>query len=119
MSLEVGSLLYIFKETRPDIKCITIVISRFMNDPTVENFNADKHVLRCLQHTKSLRLFFSSSSNSTIVGETDAYWSGDVNDRQSTIGHYFKLEDSGVLSVGKSRSNQQCRSHLVRKNTRV
>ena len=68
----VGSLLYLAKETRPDIMWITNVLSRFMNDPTVEHFNADKRVLRYLQHTKSLRLFSPSTSNSTLVGETDA-----------------------------------------------
>ena len=91
----VGSLLYLAKQTRPDIMWITNVLSRFMNDPTVEHFNAGKRVLRYLQHTKSLRLFFPSTSNSTLVGETDADWSGDVNDRRSTTGYYFKLGDSG------------------------
>ena len=90
-SILVGSLLYLAKQTRPDIMWITNVLSRFMNDPTVEHFNAGKRVLRYLQHTKSLRLFFPSTSNSTLVGETDADWSGDVNDRRSTTGYYFKL----------------------------
>ena len=83
----VGSLLYLAKQTRPDIMWITNVLSRFMNDPTVEHFNAVKRVLRYLQHTKSLRLFFPSTSNSTLVGEIDADWSGDVNDRRSTTGY--------------------------------
>ena len=91
----VGSLLYLAKQTRPIIMWITNVLSRFMNDPTVEHFNAGKRVLRYLQHTKSLRLFSPSTSNSTLVGETDADWSGDVNDRRSTTGYFFKLGDSG------------------------
>ena len=52
-------------------------------------------MLRYLQHTKSLRLFFPSTSDSTIVGETDADWSGDVNDRRWTTGYYFKLGNIG------------------------
>ena len=71
------------------------VSSRFMNDPTVDHFNAGKRLLRYLQHTKSLRLFFPSTGDSTLVGETDADWSGDVNGRRSTTGYYFKLGDSG------------------------
>ena len=98
---------------------ITNVLSRFMNDPTVEHFNAGKRVLRYLQHTKSLRLFFPSNSDSTLVGETDADWIKDVDDRRLSTGYYFKLKGSGDLSVGKSRSNRQCYSHLVRQNTRV
>ena len=69
--------------------------SRFMNNPTNEHFNAGRRVLRYLQHTKPLRLFFPSTSNSTLVGETDADCSGDINDRRSTRGNYFKLGDSG------------------------
>ena len=91
----VGSLLYLSKQIRPDIMWITNVLSRFMNDPTVEHFNAGKRVLRYLQYTESLRLFFPSTSDSTLVGETDADWSGDVNDRRSPTGYYFKLGDSG------------------------
>ena len=44
----VGSLLYLAKPTRPDIMWITNALSRFMNDPIVAHFNADKRVLRCL-----------------------------------------------------------------------
>ena len=70
-----------------------------MSDPTVEHFNAGKRLLRCLQHTKLLRLFFSPTSNSTLVDETDADWSGDVRDRRSTTGYYFKLETLGDLQL--------------------
>ena len=61
----VGSLLYLAKQTRPDIMCLTNVLSRFMNDPTVEHFSAGKRVLRYLQHIKPPRVFFPSTSNST------------------------------------------------------
>ena len=91
----VGSLLYLAKQTRPDVMWITNVLSRFMNDPTVEHFNAGKRVLRYLQHTKSLRLSFPTTNNSTLVGKTDADWSRDVNDRRSATGYYFKLGNSG------------------------
>ncbi|XP_075247005.1 uncharacterized protein LOC142340316 [Convolutriloba macropyga] len=74
---------------------ITNVLSRVMNDPTVEHFIAGKRVLRYLKHTKSRRLFFPSTSNSTLVGETDSDWSGNVIDIRSTTGIYFKLGDSG------------------------
>ena len=47
----VGSLIYLAKQTRPGIMWITKVLSRFMNEPTVEHLNAGKRVLRYLQHT--------------------------------------------------------------------
>ena len=88
--------------------------------PTVEPFNAGKRALKYLQHTKSLRLFLPTICNSTLVGETDALWSADVNDRRSTTGYYFKQVDKGgFVSCQNSRSNRQCYSHLVKQNTRV
>ena len=85
---------------------ITNVLSRFMNDPTVEHFRAGKRVLRYLQQTKSLRLFFTSTRNTTLVGETDADRSGDVNDRRSTTGYYFKLGDIGGSVIWQIRKQQ-------------
>ena len=35
------------------------------------------------------------NSSSDIVGDSDADWSGDLNDRKSTTGYYFKFEGSG------------------------
>jgi hypothetical protein len=35
------------------------------------------------------------NSSSDIVGDSDADWSGDLNDRKSTIGYYFKFEGNG------------------------
>ena len=53
----VGLLRYLAKQTRPDIMRITNVLSRFMNDPTNDHFNAGKLVLRYLQYTKSPRFY--------------------------------------------------------------
>ncbi len=35
------------------------------------------------------------NSSSDIVGDSDADWSGDLNDRKSTTGYYFKFEGNG------------------------
>ena len=35
------------------------------------------------------------NSNSDIIGDSDADWSGDLNDRKSTTGYYFKFEGNG------------------------
>ena len=98
ITILIASLINRAKQTRPDIMWITKsyhAVEHDNYDPTVEHFNAGKRVLRYLKHTKSLRLFFSSTSNSTLVGETDSDWSGDVNDRRSTKGYYFMLGDNG------------------------
>ena len=38
---------------------------------------------------------FFKNSNSDIICDSDAGWSGDLNDRLSTTGYYFKFERSG------------------------
>ena len=101
---QVGSLLYLAKNTRPDILWFTNVFSRFMNSPTVEHFNAGNRVLRYLQHIKFLTRFFPSTSNSTLVGETDAAWSADVIDKRLTTGYYFKLEDDGFCQLASQKA---------------
>ena len=35
------------------------------------------------------------NSNLDIIGDSDADWSGDLNDRKSTTGYYFKFEGTG------------------------
>ena len=87
----VGSLLYIAKQTRPDIVWIVNVLSRFMDKPTNTHWLAAKRVLCYLQATKSLKLVFSRDGDFNLHGESDADWSGDHDDRRSTTGYFFKL----------------------------
>ena len=91
----VGSLLFIGKHTRPDILHIVNQLSRFLYKPNESHWKAAKHVLRYLKGTIDLRLAFLKNSNSDIIGDSDADWSGDLNDRKSTTGYYFKFEGNG------------------------
>ncbi|XP_046858516.1 secreted RxLR effector protein 161-like [Xenia sp. Carnegie-2017] len=91
----VGSLLFIGKQTRPDILHIVNQLSRFLDKPDISHWKAAKHVLRYLKGTIDLQLTFLKNSNLDIVGDSDADWSGDLNDRKSTTGYYFKFEGNG------------------------
>ena len=95
----VGSLLYIGKQTRPDILHIVNQLSRFLENPDMSHWKAAKHVLSYLKGTINLRLTFLKNSNVKLMGDSDANWSGDLNDRRSTTGYYFKFEgDGGAIS---------------------
>ena len=102
----VGSLLYIAKQTRPDIVWIVNVLSRFMTKPTNTHWLAGKRVLRYLQATKSLKLIYPRDSDFKLQGESDADWSGDQDDRRSTTGYFFKLGSSGGAISWQTKKQQ-------------
>ena len=91
----VGSLLFFGKQTRPDILHIVNQLSRFLDKPDESHWKVAKHVLRYLKGTTDLRLTFLKNSSSDIVGDSDADWRGDLNDRKSTTGYYFKFDGNG------------------------
>ena len=97
----VGSLLYLAKQTRPDIMFTVNILSRHMNAPTNQHWMCGKRLLQYLQGSKGLKLTYTKEASYDLVGESDADWSGDVNDRKSTTGYYFKLNGRGAaLSWG-------------------
>ena len=87
----VGSLLYIAKQTKPDLIRIVNVLSRFMEQPTNSHWLAGKQVLCYLQATKSLKLIYPHENNFILTRESDSDWSGDQGDRLSTTGYFLKL----------------------------
>ena len=97
----VGSLLYLAKQTKPDIMFTVNILSRHMNAPTNQHWMCRKRLLRYLQGSKGLKLNYTKEASYDLVEESDADWSGDVNDRKSTTGYYFKLNGRGAaLSWG-------------------
>ena len=104
-SLE-GSLLYIAKQTRPDKIWIVNVLSRFMEQPSNSRWLAGKRVLRYLQATKSLKLFYPHDNEFNLIRESDADWSGDHDGRRSTTGYFFKLGlSAGAMSWQTKKQN--------------
>ena len=91
----VGSLLYVSKQTKPDVTWITNQLSRHMQSPTQQHWIAAKRVLRYLQFTKTMKIVYDGNCDLILQGASDADWSGDASDRKSTTGFYFKLSDSG------------------------
>ena len=102
----VGSLLYIAKQTRPDLVWIVNVLSRFMDKANNTHRLARKRVLRYLQATRSLKLFYSRDSDFNLHGESDADWSGDHDDTRSTTGYFIKLGLSGGAVSWQTKKQQ-------------
>ena len=85
----VESLLYLAKQTRPEIMFTVNILSRHVNAPINQHWIYRKR-LRYLQGSKGLKLTYTKEASYGFVGESDADWSGDVNYRKSTTGYYFK-----------------------------
>ena len=65
---------------------------------------AIKCIFRYIKGTKSYMLNLGNKgvSGSTIMvslsGTCDADWAGDLDDRRSTTGYFFYLDDGGTIS---------------------
>jgi len=92
----IGSLLYL-TATRPDIMYATSLLSRFMQSPSQIHFGARKRILRYLQGTKEFGIWYTTKTNSELLGYTDSDWAGSADDMKSTSGYAFSL-GSGMLS---------------------
>jgi hypothetical protein len=83
--------------TQPDIYYAVGYLSRFMEMPSVEHWNAVKHLLRYIPGTRTLGCYYTRQEpNAKLVGFSDADWAGDVDDRKSTSGVMFFFGSSPV-----------------------
>ena len=94
----VGSLLYIGKQTRTGILNVVNQLSRLFEKPDTTHWKAALigKQRRYLKGTIKLRLTFIKNSSMKLVGDADAYWSGDLDDRKFTTGYYFKFQGNSV-----------------------
>ena len=102
MSL-IGSLRYL-THTRPDLLYSVGILSRYMEKPSQEHFNAVKRVIRFVKGTSNYGLLYKKGeSNSELIGYRDSDFAGDVGDRKSTSGHIFFL---GGMAISWSSQKQ-------------
>jgi hypothetical protein len=96
----VGSLMYVMVSTRPDISHAVGVVSRYMENPGKENWEAVKWVLRYLRGTRSYSITYDGSRDS-VCGYVDSYFAGDLDKRRSTSGYVFTLAGGPISWMSK------------------
>ena len=64
----VGSLLYLAKQTRPDIMFTVNILSRHMTAPTNQLWLCGKRLLRYLQGSEGLKLTYTKEASYDLVG---------------------------------------------------
>ena len=87
-SLVVGSLVYGMVCKRPDIAHAVGIVSRYMNNPSKENWKEVQWILRYLRGITSHALCFGGS-DTVLKRYVDVDMAGDKDNRRSTTGYVF------------------------------
>ncbi|KAA1095011.1 hypothetical protein PGT21_050223 [Puccinia graminis f. sp. tritici] len=76
----VGLLQYVVQCTRPDLAFAVSFLSQFLEDPKASHYQAARHTLRYLSHTKSKVLILGQNDLDRkpheLVGYSDSDWNG-------------------------------------------
>ncbi|CAA0842975.1 Uncharacterized mitochondrial protein AtMg00810 [Striga hermonthica] len=97
----IGSLMYAMVCTRPDIAHAVGVVSQFMRNPGVIQWEAVKWILRYLRGTKDRALVFGRGTL-TLSGFNDADFAGSDHDkRRSITGYVFTYGGTAVSWISK------------------
>ena len=91
----IGSLLYLIAN-RPDIAFSVGVCARYQVAPKESYLTAMKRIIRYINGTPNYGLWYSKDSNACLASYSDAYWAGRVDDRKSTSGGCFYLDNNLV-----------------------
>lgn len=101
----IGGFRYLV-HTRPYVALAVGVVSRFMERPTQLHLNAAKRILRYIKGTLEFGLVYSKDDSSNVLTDySDSDHAGYIEDRKSTDGMAFYLNESLVTWVSQK---QQC-----------
>ncbi|XP_074347385.1 secreted RxLR effector protein 161-like [Apium graveolens] len=99
----VGRLRYLV-HTRPDIAYAVRVVSRYMERPTTLHMNAIKRILRYVKGTLEYGLTYAKGrGNYLLSGFSDSDLAGNLDDRRSTGGMSFYLDESLITWVSQKQ----------------
>ena len=98
----VGSLMYAMMCTRPDICYAVGLVSRFQSNPGLAHWKAVKRILRYLKGTADYVLCYQGS-DLRMIGYSDADWGSDLDERKSTSGYAFLLNNGAITWSSKKQ----------------
>ncbi|GJV68551.1 hypothetical protein Tco_1484060 [Tanacetum coccineum] len=85
----IGALMFLAGHTRSDITFSLNVLARYSSCPTRRHSNGVKHILRYLQGTKDMGLYFTNPSKTSLVSFADAGYMSDPHNGRSQTGYVF------------------------------
>ena len=98
----IGCLLYITTCTRPDIAFVVTQLSRFLENPGQQHWNAAVRVLRYLKSTRQHGIIYQGGSGNVILkAYSDADWGTNIDDRRSVSGVIVMIGNAPVVFKSK------------------
>jgi len=104
----VGKLIYL-TITRPDLSFTVGVVSQFMQNPSIDHWNAVIRILRYLKKASGQGLLYEDKGNTQVFGYCDVDWAGSPMDRRSTTGYCVFL-GGNIVSWKSKKQNVVARS---------
>jgi hypothetical protein len=100
----IGCLMYTLA-TRPDMAYSVWLAARYMERPTEMHVAAVKRVLRYLKGTLSYGILYKCKAGNELMlqGWCDSDYAGDHDDRRSTSGYVFTMNDSAICWCSKKQ----------------
>ena len=100
----IGSLLYL-TASRLDIAFSVGVCARFQIAPKESYMMAVKRIIRYVNGTSDYGIWYLRDLNDCLASYSDADWAGCVDDRKSTSGGCFYLENNLVSWMSKKQNS--------------
>jgi hypothetical protein len=85
----IGALMYLANCTRPDIAFAVNLLARHSAAPTKRHWTGGKQILRYLNGTKDLGLFYQKNQDPNLIGYADAGYLSDPHNARSQTGFVF------------------------------
>jgi hypothetical protein len=85
----IGALMYLANNTRPDIAFVVNCLARHSVAPIMHHWNGIKNILRYLNGTINLGLFFQRNQEFDLIGYADADYLCDPQNGISQTGFVF------------------------------
>jgi hypothetical protein len=85
----IGALMYLVNNTRPDIAFVVNCLARYSVARTMHHCNAIKNILRYLNDTIDLGLFFRRNQESNLIRYANAGYLSDPQNGRSQTGFVF------------------------------
>ena len=98
----VGSLMYPMMCTRPNICYVVGLVSRYQSNLGSENWKAVKRIMRYLKGTADYCLCYQEA-DLCLRGYTNANYGGDLDERKSTSGYAFLLNNGAISWSSKKQ----------------